>query len=169
MIRGIADQTNLLALNAAIEAARAGDQGRGFAVVADEVRQLAQKTQSSTLDIKEMIELLQQGTQQAVSVMQLSTDKASDTVTSARGTASSIHDSYQEIQLISENAMQIAAAADQQSAAAEEINQALVAINEAALQNAIGINEITSTSEHLNLLAVDLQQITGKFTLRKSA
>jgi len=169
VIRGIADQTNLLALNAAIEAARAGDQGRGFAVVADEVRQLAQKTQSSTLDIKEMIELLQQGTQQAVSVMQLSTDKASDTVTSARGTASSIHDSYQEIQLISENAMQIAAAADQQSAAAEEINQALVAINEAALQNAIGINEITSTSEHLNLLAVDLQQITGKFTLRKSA
>jgi len=169
VIRGIADQTNLLALNAAIEAARAGDQGRGFAVVADEVRQLAQKTQSSTLDIKEMIELLQQGTQQAVSVMQLSTDKASDTVTSARGTASSIHDSYQEIQLISENAMQIAAAADQQSAAAEEINQALVAINEAALQNAIGINEITSTSEHLNLLAVDLQQITGKFTLRQSA
>ncbi|OUS25511.1 methyl-accepting chemotaxis protein ['Osedax' symbiont bacterium Rs2_46_30_T18] len=169
VIRGIADQTNLLALNAAIEAARAGDQGRGFAVVADEVRQLAQKTQSSTLDIKEMIELLQQGTQQAVSVMQLSTDKASDTVTSARGTASSIHDSYQEIQLISENAMQIAAAADQQSAAAEEINQALVAINEAALQNAIGINEITSTSEHLNLLAVDLQQITGKFTLGKSA
>ncbi|EPJ48386.1 MAG: hypothetical protein OFPI_29740 [Osedax symbiont Rs2] len=169
VIRGIADQTNLLALNAAIEAARAGDQGRGFAVVADEVRQLAQKTQSSTLDIQDMIELLQQGTQQAVSVMQLSTDKASDTVISARGTANSIHDSYQEIQLICENAMQIAAAADQQSAAAEEINQALVAINEAAQQNAIGINEITSTSEHLNLLAVDLQQITGKFNLSKSA
>jgi len=168
VIRGIADQTNLLALNAAIEAARAGDQGRGFAVVADEVRQLAQKTQSSTLDIRDMIELLQKGTQEAVLVMQQSTDKARDTISSARDTAGSIGISYKEIQQISENVTHIATAADQQSAASEEINQALVAINVAAQQNAIGINEITSTSVHLNSLAVDLQKITGKFTLAKS-
>ena len=54
-VTAISKQINLLALNAAIEAARAGENGRGFSVVADEVRKLAEQSQSSNLQISDIL------------------------------------------------------------------------------------------------------------------
>ena len=58
MVQAIEDvsfRTNLLALNAAVEAARAGEKGAGFAVVADEVRMLAQLTQKTSREIRNLV------------------------------------------------------------------------------------------------------------------
>jgi methyl-accepting chemotaxis protein len=54
-IEDVSFRTNLLALNAAVEAARAGEKGAGFAVVADEVRMLAQLTQKTSREIRELV------------------------------------------------------------------------------------------------------------------
>lgn len=59
LINEISSSTNLLALNASIEAARAGEAGKGFAVVAGEVGNLANSTQQSLDEVKEVINRVQ--------------------------------------------------------------------------------------------------------------
>lgn len=178
-IIGIASQTNLLALNASIEAARAGEVGKGFAVVADNIKGLAEESDTAAKEItgmlsrivqlsdknKSLTSRIKEATQTEVAELQEMaaafdemmvllerTENGNATiinlVQSLKSDRDSVMNSVESLSSISE---QNAASTEETSASLDQLS--------------MNMDDVVSKAKELQLIAHELQESIGFFTV----
>lgn len=179
-INNITAQTNLLALNASIEAARAGEAGKGFAVVADEIRNLAEQSKLSTIQIKGIVDEIQEQTKSSVEAMNQTDQNVKEQVAVVDQTQFVFQDIMKAVSNLSKKIIEIKDFTTEIAIKKENIIHQIENISAISEESASATEEVTASTEEISVtmdevskhandmenLAEDLQNNVKKFKLK---
>ena len=147
-IEQITNQTNLLALNASIEAARAGEAGKGFAVVADQIRSLSTETKSSSGQIWQALQHL---------------EETSDKMTSAiEETLELIHLTLEKVTAAGSNITQIASDTTQLGDHIQVIDTAMKEVESSNVHLVENLEEVSHIVDDMTGSITDSNEINNR-------
>ena len=158
VINGIANQTNLLALNAAIEAARAGEHGKGFAVVADEVRKLAEQVGVSVKEITDIVEKMQQETNEVANSLCGSYAEVEKGTKDIQATVETFGEIQQSVNQMVNNFQVINTNLETISSNTVELNTAIAEIASITEEASAGIEQTSASSQ---LVSNSMEEVVG--------
>lgn len=152
-IEEIASETSLLSLNASIEAARAGESGKGFAIVAQQIGVLSDQTGNALKQTGEIIE------------------QAKFSIEEGLKTARSTAESFQEINVATDEftgiSKQIEQVASEQKEAVDLVTQEITTVLDIANTNQKLAEETDETASRSLSQAAELEQVVASVKLRE--
>ncbi len=161
VIDEVVAQTNILSINAAIQAARAGAEGKGFSVVASEIRKLAAQSAAATNDIKDLIQAILAGVQEAVSSMTQSVQAVRNSAAMAERAEEALAEilsastrNREKIKLIDRAVTEIRKLSD-------DMGSAMASLESINKTNATDVVAATASTERINEHVARLNSLAG--------
>jgi methyl-accepting chemotaxis protein len=164
-VNEIATQSNMLALNASVEASRAGEYGKGFAAVAGEVRSLAEQSRQSTVQVRTILQDVQNAINAAVMATEEGTKVVDTGVKLAAQTGEAISQLASAIQQASQTASQVMAGGRQQASGVEQVAVAMQNINQVTQQSLASSRQVEKAAQDLNNLSGRLTDLVKQYQI----
>ncbi len=163
LIEEMALKTNLLAINASVEARRAGKQGEGFMIVAEQVGALAEQSAAATKEISNIVEAIQEETQEVTQAMELGTSQVVDSTRLVEGTKQRLQRVLERSQTINELMQSISQATVSQTDTSRTVTELMQQIAQQSQQRSTASQTVAQSMQETAQVAQKLEAAVEQF------